>query len=118
MKKKGSNAHWNYGGKVTNPHRDLREHKNRNSKTQKDGLRECSRECMKKKKQCIESECRLWQDYPDEYNCTLVSVYEQGPMTLREVAEREHLSFARIKQIETKALKKLKSLNLIECFRF
>ncbi len=55
---------------------------------------------------------------PDEYNCTLVSVYEHGPMTLREVAEREHLSFARIKQIETKALKKLKSLKLIGCFRF
>ena len=61
---------------------------------------------------------KMWQDYPNEYNCTLVSVYENGPMTLREVAEREHLSFARIKQIESKALKKLKSLNLIGCFRF
>mgnify|MGYP003154043815 FL=1 len=83
-----------------------------------DGLRECSRKCMKRKKQCKDTGCRLWQDYPEEYNCTLVSVYEHGSMTLREVAEREHLSFARIKQIETKALKKLKSLNLIECFRF
>ena len=110
MKKKGSNAHWNYAGKVSNPHRDLREHK--------DGLRECSRECMKKKKQCKDTDCRLWQDYPDEYNCTLISVYENGPMTLREVADREHLSFARIKQIESAALKKLKSLNLIGCFRF
>ena len=83
-----------------------------------DGLRECSRDCMKKKKPCQEKECRLWQDFPDEQNCTLISVYENGSMTLREVAEREHLSFARIKQIETKALKKLKSLNLISCFRF
>ena len=83
-----------------------------------DGLRECSRKCIRKKKSCIEKECRLWQDFPEEYNCTLVSVYETGPMTLREVAEREHLSFARIKQIETKALRKLKSLNLIGCFRF
>ena len=78
-----------------------------------DGLRECARKCMSKKKQCKEIDCRLWQDYPDEYNCTLVSVHEHGPMTLRQVAEREQLSFARIKQIETKALKKLKSLNLI-----
>ena len=83
-----------------------------------DGLRECSRKCMRKKKQCKDTECRLWQDYPDEFNCTLISVHQHGPMTLREVAEREHLSFARIKQIETKALQKLKSLNLISCFRF
>ena len=83
-----------------------------------DGLRGCTRKCMRRKKQCKEKECRLWQDFPDEYNCTLVSVYEHGSMTLREVAEREHLSFARIKQIETKALKKLKMLNLISCFRF
>ena len=83
-----------------------------------DGLRACSRTCMKKQKQCKENECRLWQDYPEEYNCTLISVYERGPMTLREIAEREHLSFARIKQIEMKALKKLKSLKLIDTFRF
>ena len=83
-----------------------------------DGLRECSRKCMKRKKQCKETKCRLWQDYPEEYNCTLISDFEHGPMTLREVADREHLSFARIKQIESKALKKLKSLNLIDAFRF
>ena len=83
-----------------------------------DGLRQCSRTCMKEKAECSQKDCRLWIDFPKEYNCTLVSVYEHGPMTLREVAEREHLSFARIKQIETKALKKLKTLNLISCFRF
>jgi len=83
-----------------------------------DGLRECSRKCMKNKKTCTQKDCRLWIDFPDEQNCTLISVYENGSMTLREVAEREGLSFARIKQIETKALKKLKSLNLIGCFRF
>jgi hypothetical protein len=73
---------------------------------------------MKNKKTCTQKDCRLWIDFPDEQNCTLISVYENGSMTLREVAEREGLSFARIKQIETKALKKLKSLNLIGCFRF
>ena len=31
-----------------------------------DGLRECSRKCMKKKKECKETDCRLWQDYPDD----------------------------------------------------
>tara|TARA_R100001163_G_C5048328_1_gene185351 strand:- start:468 stop:731 length:264 start_codon:yes stop_codon:yes gene_type:complete len=83
-----------------------------------DGLRECSRICMSEKSSCKNQECRLWQNYEDDFNCTLISVYEHGPMTLRQIAEREHLSFARIKQIETKALKKLKSLNLIGCFRF
>ena len=65
-----------------------------------DGLRQCSRTCMKEKAECSQKDCRLWIDFPKEYNCTLVSVYEHGPMTLREVAEREHLSFARIKQID------------------
>ena len=72
-----------------------------------DGLRECSRKCMKKRRQCKETECRLWQDYPDEYNCTLISVHEHGSMTLREVADRIGVSFVRIKQIEDKALKKI-----------
>ena len=59
----------------------------------KDGLRECSRKCKQLKT-----------------NCTFISVYENGPMTLRQIAERMGLSFARIKQIETAALIKLKKL--------
>jgi len=50
----------------------------------------------------------MWIEYSADYNCTLVAVYEQGRMTLREVAERTGVSFARIKQIESAALKKLK----------
>ncbi len=83
-----------------------------------DGLRSCSRKCIKKKKQCKDTSCRLWQDFPSDFNCTLISVHENGPMTLRAIADTEKLSFARIKQIESAALKKLKSLNLIGCFRF
>ena len=52
-------------------------------KKQKDGLLGCSRKCI---------------EHRQEY----------GPMTLRQVAERVQLSFARIKQIETKALEKIK----------
>ncbi len=73
-----------------------------------DGLRSCSRECMQKKKNCKESECRMWIDYPEEYNCALISIYENGCMTLREIGERLHISFARVKQIETKALNKIR----------
>jgi hypothetical protein len=63
---------------------------------------------MKNKMACCERECRLWIDYKSEYNCTLISIYENGRMTLREVAERLGISFARVKQIETHALEKLK----------
>ncbi len=74
----------------------------------KDGLLPCSRTCIMSKKCCRNAECKHWIDYKDEYNCTLVSIYENGRMTLRQVADRIGVSFARIKQIETKALQKLK----------
>ena len=38
----------------------------------------------------------------------MISIYKNGSLSLREVAEREGLSFARIKQIQDKALVKLK----------
>jgi hypothetical protein len=79
----------------------------------KDGLRECSRDCIKRKKQCSRGDCKFWISYPEEYNCCLVSIYENGPMTLRQVGDRIGLSFARIKQIETIALKKMKKNTLL-----
>ena len=57
---------------------------------------------------CNVSECRLWVNFEEDHNCCLISIYEHGAMTLREVAKRLGISFARVKQIETKALKKLK----------
>ena len=74
----------------------------------KDGLRACSRVCMQKQKQCTETECRMWVNFPKEYNCCLISIYENGCMTLREVGERLGISFARVKQIEEKALNKIR----------
>ena len=72
------------------------------------GLLKCSQKCMELKKACPVRDCKHWIEYQQEYNCSLVSIYENGPMTLRQIAERLHLSFARIKQIETKALAKIK----------
>lgn len=74
----------------------------------KDGLRGCSRNCIQKQKQCKESDCRMWINFPKEYNCCLISIYENGSMTLREVGERLGISFARVKQIEQKALNKIR----------
>jgi len=78
----------------------------------KDGLSNCARKCLANKTMCSQHECRHFIDYPKEYNCVLVTVYENGPLTLREVAERMGVSFARIKQIESKALEKLKKSDL------
>ena len=74
------------------------------------GLLTCSQICMDKQVACPNKECKHWIDYKKEQNCTQVSIYINGPMTLRQVGERLHISFARVKQIESKALKKLKSL--------
>lgn len=63
---------------------------------------------------CNKSNCRLWIDYPEDRNCTNVAVYEHGPLTLAEVAKREGLSLSRIKQIEDKALKKLKKNKIFD----
>jgi hypothetical protein len=82
----------------------------------KDGLNLCSRKCRELKVGCPNTDCRLWIDFKNEFNCTLISVYENGPMTLREIAERSGISFARVKQIETKAVLKIKKGKKLSCF--
>ena len=72
------------------------------------GLLNCSKKCRELKTNCPVKDCKHWIEYKEEYNCALVSIYENGPMTLRQIAERLHLSFARIKQIETKAMAKIR----------
>ena len=74
----------------------------------KDGLRPCSRKCKDLDQECPHTECRLWIDHAEEYNCSLISIYENGPMTLRQIGERLDISFVRVKQIEQKALLKMK----------
>ena len=73
----------------------------------KDDLLICAQQCLKDKESCPATECRYNIDYEDEFNCSLISIYKNGPMSLREIAKREGLSFARIKQIQDKALIKL-----------
>ena len=69
----------------------------------------CFKQCESANESCKEKGCRLWIDYGEDLNCTMVAVnkHPEGNMTLREVADRIGVSFVRIKQIEEKALNKL-----------
>ena len=73
-----------------------------------DGLVSCAKHCIEADSKCVNLKCRLWIEYEKEYNCTLISVHENGRMTLREVGDRLGISFARVKQIESKAIARLK----------
>ena len=73
-----------------------------------DGLVSCAKHCVETDTDCVNLKCRLWIEYEKEHNCTLISVHENGRMTLREIGERLGISFARVKQIESKAIARLK----------
>ena len=70
----------------------------------------CLDKCKKNNTPCDKRNCRMWIEYAEEYNCAYETVNKNGSLTLREVGKRLKVSFARIKQIETEALKKLKLL--------
>ena len=69
----------------------------------------CYKQCQSENESCDQTQCRLWIDYEDDLNCTIVAVNNNpdNKMTLREVADRLGISFVRVKQIEEKALNKL-----------
>ena len=71
-------------------------------------LPDCAARCFSSKEPCQIKDCRKWMDYEEEQNCSLVSIHINGRMTLRQISERLGVSLPRIKQIETKAIQKLK----------
>ena len=72
-------------------------------------MRECAKLCKKLDVSCPNTDCRMYLDYEEDLNCTLVTVdkYENG-MTLREIAPRLGVSHVRVKQIEEKLLQKVR----------
>jgi hypothetical protein len=62
---------------------------------------------------CCNKECRNWIDYDEDKNCCLISIDRHGQMTLMQVAERLGVSHVRIKQIQDKALIKLKKNSVL-----
>lgn len=75
-------------------------------------MNDCAVECLIKNKQCDREKCRMWINYEKDLNCALVTVHNnKGPMSLEEVAKRFNLSIVRIKQIQDKALQKIRKNN-------
>tara|TARA_R110002110_G_scaffold196199_2_gene405998 strand:+ start:132 stop:380 length:249 start_codon:yes stop_codon:yes gene_type:complete len=69
----------------------------------------CIETCRKLKTPCPVEDCRHWINYEAELNCTFESVRKNGEMTLREAADRLGLSFVRVKQLQDKAVEKIKT---------
>ena len=70
-------------------------------------MRKCLLTCKKMNVACPINECKYRIDYEEEHNCMFETVSVNGPMTLREIADRLGISFVRVKQIQDKALKKI-----------
>lgn len=68
----------------------------------------CYEICQKLETPCEEKECRCWMEYEDDFNCAVIAVKKNGRMTLREIGERLSISFVRVKQIQDRALQKLR----------
>jgi hypothetical protein len=71
-------------------------------------MRNCAKECFLTKTNCENRECRLFIEYEEDLNCTILAVNKHGPMTLEEIGRRHHISTVRAKQILDATLIKLK----------
>ena len=71
---------------------------------------ECAKKCCELKVSCPVSDCRDWINFEEDLNCVNIAVDKNGPMKLRQVAERLGVTTARAQQLEQAALAKLKKL--------
>ena len=77
-------------------------------------MNECAKKCFLANTTCKQKTCRLWINHKTDLNCVLIATKQHpGPMTLDEVSKRLDLSIVRIKQIQDKALQKLKKNALL-----
>ena len=71
-------------------------------------MRECAKKCWLAREGCDKSDCRLFIEFPEDQNCTLIASAKHGPMTLEEIGKRHQISTVRAKQILDATLLKLK----------
>ena len=74
-------------------------------------MRKCAEEIQENNNICDKKDCRLWMEWGDDLNCTLISVKKNGRLGLKEVGNRLGISYVRVSQIEKEAFKKLKKKN-------
>jgi len=74
----------------------------------------CDERCEKDNVSCEERNCRHFIEYEEDLNCVLVCVRKHGTLTLEEASKRLGVSYVRVKQIEEKAMSKIK-LNYRDC---
>ena len=72
------------------------------------GKMTCDEICEKNNKPCLNSDCKHYLDFKDDLNCVIICARKNGPLTLQETSKRLGVSYVRIKQIEDKALNKIK----------
>ena len=71
---------------------------------------ECAKKCCELKVSCPISRCKDWIEFEEDLNCVNIAIDKNGPMKLRQVAERLGVTTARAQQLEKAALAKLKKL--------
>ena len=76
--------------------------------TQEITIKECSQACIEHEVGCDFKNCDHWIKFEEDFNCDLISIKKNGPLTLRQVGERMGVSYVRIKQIEDVAIKKIR----------
>ena len=75
-------------------------------------MNNCAKKCLMQEKSCKLKGCKMWINYKNDLNCSLVATHKHGGMSLKQIAERLGLSIVRIKQIQDKALQKLRKKQL------
>ena len=62
--------------------------------------KKCFQMCVDNDVSCPVNDCRYWINYEEDLNCTIVCANHNGPLSLREVADRMGVSFVRVKQVQ------------------
>ena len=68
----------------------------------------CDKIVEEDKVPCDVCDCKNYIEYESDLNCILICARKNGPLTLEEASKRLGVSYVRIKQIEDKAIKKLR----------
>ena len=62
--------------------------------------KKCFQMCVDNDVSCPVNDCRYWINYEEDLNCAIVCANQNGPLSLREVADRMGVSFVRVKQVQ------------------